>query len=146
MAYLSTESGQIELYVSAFPKPGRKVQVSTGGGFAPAWRADTKELYYQSFDLKLMAVPFEASGTEPQLGRPAALFDLSDNAAFDVACVPVGAGVTAVQLAEPPHHAFANLPAGHLSLAELKKLALDLAGNALQLVQRDRPLVAGCPH
>jgi serine/threonine-protein kinase len=66
VAYSSDESGKPEVYVQAFPGPGRKEQVSTGGGTDPVWRRSGGELYYRAGD-KMMAVAlttfpkFEAS-------------------------------------------------------------------------------------
>ncbi len=47
MAYESDESGQAEVYVTPFPGPGRKWQVSTDGGLRPWWRRDGREIVYQ---------------------------------------------------------------------------------------------------
>jgi len=47
IAYRSDESGKNEIYISSFPKPGGKLQVSNAGGMAPRWRGDAKELYYR---------------------------------------------------------------------------------------------------
>jgi serine/threonine protein kinase len=66
VAYSSDESGKPEIYVQAFPGPGRKEQISTGGGTDPVWRRSGGELYYRADD-KMMAVSltthpkFEAS-------------------------------------------------------------------------------------
>jgi Tol biopolymer transport system component len=54
LAYLSDESGRVEVYVQPFSpedaaagKPvAGKWQVSTAGGAQPRWRADGKELFY----------------------------------------------------------------------------------------------------
>jgi len=46
VAYQSDESGRNEIYVAAFPGPGGKHQISTGGGSYPRWRADGKEIFY----------------------------------------------------------------------------------------------------
>ncbi|MFN0110172.1 MAG: protein kinase domain-containing protein, partial [Blastocatellia bacterium] len=59
LVYQSNESGRNEIYVQAFPEPGRKVIVSKGGGTLPRWRRDGRELYYVAPDDKLMAVPVE---------------------------------------------------------------------------------------
>ena len=45
IAYTSDESGQLEVYIQAFPQGGGKRQVSVNGGFAPRWRADGRELF-----------------------------------------------------------------------------------------------------
>jgi serine/threonine protein kinase len=46
LAYASDESGRFEVYVTAFPGPGGKWQVSSGGGFSLGWSEDGKQLYY----------------------------------------------------------------------------------------------------
>jgi serine/threonine protein kinase/Tol biopolymer transport system component len=56
IAYVSTESGHPEVYVQQFPLSGGKWQVSSGLGWAPLWRADGKELFYQATDGRIMAV------------------------------------------------------------------------------------------
>ena len=56
VAYTSNESGKFEVYVQTFPLSDLKKQVSISGGYEPRWRADGREIYYLSEDLKLMAV------------------------------------------------------------------------------------------
>jgi len=47
IAYASTELGKgEEVFVQPFPPTGSKYQISTGGGRAPLWSADGKQLYY----------------------------------------------------------------------------------------------------
>jgi serine/threonine-protein kinase len=46
VAYTSDESGKPEVYLDSYPKPGRRVMMSLGGGQHPVWRGDGKELYY----------------------------------------------------------------------------------------------------
>jgi serine/threonine protein kinase/Tol biopolymer transport system component len=71
LAYSSDESGRFEVYVTAFPDPGGKWQVSNGGGSSPSWSADGKQLYYDAAD-KLMLVPIQKA--EPfEFGAPTAL-------------------------------------------------------------------------
>jgi serine/threonine protein kinase/Tol biopolymer transport system component len=55
VAYVSNESGAIEVYVESFPVPGRKVRISTDGGMDPRWRNDGRELYFIAADGQLMA-------------------------------------------------------------------------------------------
>lgn len=76
IAYASNASGgyRYEIYVQPFPMAsGGKTKVSTGGGKAPRWRRDGKELFYISADSKMMGV--EVS-TTPVLkaGIPKVLF------------------------------------------------------------------------
>jgi hypothetical protein len=75
LVYQSTESGRFEVYVQAFPEPGRKVIVSKGGGTLPRWRRDGRELYYVAPDDKLMAVPV-TTGANVSVGTPVALFEV----------------------------------------------------------------------
>jgi len=71
LAYASDESGRFEVYVTAFPAPGGKWQVSKGGGGSPFWSADGKQLYYTIGD-KLMVVAIQNVETF-EFGAPAAL-------------------------------------------------------------------------
>ena len=48
VAYLSNESGRMEVYVQPFPGPEGKWQISTGGGVAPVWARNGRELFYGS--------------------------------------------------------------------------------------------------
>ncbi len=75
IAYVSDESGQFEVYVSPFPGPGRKWQISTGGGIKPKWTSDGHELVYLNSN-KMMVVPVK---TEPQFspGKPKIMFEAS---------------------------------------------------------------------
>src|SRR5262245_42080692 len=72
VAYPTNESGRFEIVVQPFPEPTGKWQVSTGGGTAPRWRADGRELYFIAPDGKLMAAPVAASGLTFQAGTPVA--------------------------------------------------------------------------
>jgi Tol biopolymer transport system component len=74
VAYTSNESGRPEVYVQSFPSPGRKYQISTGGGGDARWRADGRELYYIGEDRKFMAVAVK-SGSTFERGPMTALFD-----------------------------------------------------------------------
>jgi eukaryotic-like serine/threonine-protein kinase len=73
VAYASNETGKWEIYVTSFPQPRGKWQVSSGGGEQPRWRGDGKELFYLSFDGKMMAAPV-TTGANFDVGTPAALF------------------------------------------------------------------------
>jgi serine/threonine-protein kinase len=46
VAYTSDESGQAEVYLDSYPRPRRRVAVSSSGGEHPVWRRDGRELYY----------------------------------------------------------------------------------------------------
>jgi len=76
IAYSSDESGKEEVYVQAFPATEGKWQVSTGGGSAPLWSKDGKEIYYVGPDKQLMVVDVKTSGTSIEQGIPKRLFTM----------------------------------------------------------------------
>jgi len=73
LASVSNESGREEIYLTPFPGPGGKWQISTAGGTEPLWSRDGRELFYRSGE-KMMAVTIS---TEPELtpGKPTLLFE-----------------------------------------------------------------------
>jgi eukaryotic-like serine/threonine-protein kinase len=73
VAYASNETGKWEIYVTSFPVPRGKWQVSVGGGEQPRWRGDGKELFYLSPDSRVMAVPV-TTGANFDSGTPVTLF------------------------------------------------------------------------
>ena len=75
MAYYSDESGEYRVYVQRVP-PAGPVQISTGDGRMPRWKADGRELYYVTADNHVMAVDIDATGDAPILGIPHPLFEL----------------------------------------------------------------------
>jgi Tol biopolymer transport system component len=50
LAYISNESGVIQVYAARFPDGRGKVQVSTDGGTLPQWSANGRELFYVKRD------------------------------------------------------------------------------------------------
>ncbi|MBK5293529.1 MAG: protein kinase [Acidobacteriia bacterium] len=83
IAYSSNESGQNEVYVSAWPGPGGKLQISAQGGLQPLWARGGRELCYRS-GTKVMAVPIE-NGAVLRAGTPTPLFDGNYETEFAVA-------------------------------------------------------------
>jgi hypothetical protein len=75
LAYTSDETKRDEIYVTTFPRPGGKLQMSTNGGSYPVWGRDGKELFYVSADAKMMAVRVKA-GPKFDAGVPKPLFDV----------------------------------------------------------------------
>jgi Tol biopolymer transport system component len=93
IAYQTSESGQPEIVVRAFPESRGIVRVSTGGGAAPRWRADGKEIYFVAPNGKMMAVPVTAAGSTITLGGLVALFStniLSQVFTYQYAVAPDG--------------------------------------------------------
>jgi Tol biopolymer transport system component len=73
LAYGSEESGATEVYVQPYPGPGGKWRVSSGGGDAPRWNPNGRELFYVSGD-KMMAVDVTTAGSF-SMGTPKMLFE-----------------------------------------------------------------------
>jgi Tol biopolymer transport system component len=73
VAYVSDESGRLEVYVQAFPVANGRWQVSAAGGADPQWSRDRRELFYVAADRRMMAVPV-STGSTFHAGRETALF------------------------------------------------------------------------
>lgn len=73
MAYVSDESGRVEVYVQPYPGPGGKWQISTDGGNEPVWNHNGRELFYRS-GRKMMAVDISTQ-TSFVAGKPRMLFE-----------------------------------------------------------------------
>jgi DNA-binding winged helix-turn-helix (wHTH) protein len=73
IAYQSDESGQFEVYVTAFPSTGEHWPVSSGGAVQPVWRQDGRELYYLGLDGTLNSVAVR-TGDRPQFSTRSQLF------------------------------------------------------------------------
>jgi Tol biopolymer transport system component len=74
LAFVSNESGAEEVYVTSFPQPARRWQVSTGGGDFPRWRGDGSELFFRRPDGTLVAAEVDGSGDGFVVGKMAELF------------------------------------------------------------------------
>jgi len=74
IAYQSTQSERAQVYLTRFPHPGAKYQVSKDGGVQPVWSTDGKTLYYLDAFQKLTAVDIEVSGDSLRMGLPRTLF------------------------------------------------------------------------
>lgn len=74
LAYRSTETGRSKAYVTSFPKPSGKIQVSTSGASAPRWRGDSKELYFLDWNHQMMAAELTESGGSLQVASLRSLF------------------------------------------------------------------------
>ena len=104
VAYVSEESGQMEVYVQPFPEGGRKVTVSSNGGTKVRWSRDGKELFYVEgqtlvavsvssgsiFSVGSATRLFEHPGLGP--GTNYAPYDVSADGQRFILAEPVGAG------------------------------------------------------
>ena len=95
VAFASDESGTAEVYlVPVPPNAGRKTRVSTGGGTAPRWRRDGKELFYLSGDGRSVMAATVDLQPAVRTGQPTTLFTLGDQAAFRETARNAGFDVT----------------------------------------------------
>jgi DNA-binding winged helix-turn-helix (wHTH) protein/Tol biopolymer transport system component len=70
VAYVSTEAGPNEVFLSELrldsttgaPSHGESVRISEGGGTAPRWRGDGRELLYLTPDGSVMSIEIDATG------------------------------------------------------------------------------------
>ena len=73
MAFVSDETGDNQVYVTAYPGPGPTVAVSTKGGLSPIWSADSREVFFRLGSKMLVA---RMSSAAPlAFSAPVELFD-----------------------------------------------------------------------
>jgi len=74
LAYQSNQSGRSEIYLTRFPRPGAKYQVSQSGGAQPVWSRDGKLLFYLDGANRMTSVTIETVGGDIKIGTPKTLF------------------------------------------------------------------------
>ena len=84
VAYLASQSGRDELYVTSFPEAGTPIQISTQGAQLPRWNPAGHQLLYAALDWKLMAVPVSTSPTF-KAGEARPLFTLPKGSEVEIA-------------------------------------------------------------
>jgi serine/threonine protein kinase len=77
MAFVSDESGTNHVYVTTFPEPARRWQISTDGGSFPRWSADGSELFFVNSSSGLVATEIDGSGSTLSVGSSSTLFQLN---------------------------------------------------------------------
>ncbi len=93
VAYSSTESGQSEVYVAAFPPTrdgfANKRRVSADGGSQARWRRDGREIFYIGSDRSLMVTAVNGEGKTFEVAEMRRLFEprffFLDSHGFDLA-------------------------------------------------------------
>jgi serine/threonine-protein kinase len=70
LAYSSDESKTIEVYVTSFPGPGLKWQISIGGGLHATWSRSRNELFYLTSAGEIMSVAYTVDGTTFRPDKP----------------------------------------------------------------------------
>ena len=84
LAYVSDESGRLEIYVQPYPPTGQKWRLSEDGGDNPLWSPDGRSLYYWN-DQRLMEVPVNTEREfSPSRSRVLMDVELSDVQSYDV--------------------------------------------------------------
>ena len=73
LAYVSNESGRMEVWVRPFPGPGGRWQVSKEGGLEPIWSKDGRQLFYREAGRVWAADVRTDSGFST--GKPRLLFE-----------------------------------------------------------------------
>ena len=91
LAYQSNDSGQWEIYITAFPDRNFKKKISIDGGRHPRWSRSGGELFYIEDDT-LVALKIDSRNDFPIIGQPEKLFSadslniiFEDWTRFDVA-------------------------------------------------------------
>jgi hypothetical protein len=88
IAYVSSESGRVESFLTQFPPPpsgqGGKRQVSVAGGTGPRWREDGKEIFYLGLTRMLMAVDVSIGIGTVTVGQARTLFGPVGLSGYDV--------------------------------------------------------------
>ena len=74
VSYMSDESGRFEIYVTTFPEPGGRWQVSQNGGREPRWAKNGRELFFFAPDNRLMAAEVRTEGGSLEIGAIHPLF------------------------------------------------------------------------
>ncbi|MEE4273241.1 MAG: protein kinase [Thermoanaerobaculales bacterium] len=69
MAFVSNESGHDEVYVTTFPEPARRWQISTAGGSFPRWSRDGRELFFASAAGDLFVAEVSGEGETFDVGH-----------------------------------------------------------------------------
>jgi eukaryotic-like serine/threonine-protein kinase len=76
VAYSSTETGTIEVYVSPFPWNGKRFRVSADGGSQARWRRNGSEIFYLAPDRTVVAASVTIKGNEFTLNGYDPLFEI----------------------------------------------------------------------
>jgi Tol biopolymer transport system component len=74
VAYASRETGDFEVYVTAFPNPGGRRHVSLHGGGSVVWTKSGRELLFIAPDGSVMSAAVDGTGAEFKVGEITQLF------------------------------------------------------------------------
>jgi len=103
IAFETNDSGRWEIFVKAYPGPGRRWQISSQGGRWAIWAPNGREIYYSSGS-RLMVVPVETKKAF-WAGKPELLLEISNCHITEIS--PDGLRWLAVEV--PPVRPITNL-------------------------------------
>ena len=75
LAYISDESGQVEIYVESFPDHGGKTRISPSGGRRPRWGPTGRELFYIDAAGMLVVATLSVEDSQLQVTERQSLFE-----------------------------------------------------------------------
>src|ERR1700722_6274106 len=125
LAYASSESGTIQIYVVPFPGPGGRWQISPRFGVEPRWSKSGHELFYLDGS-GLVAVPYAVEKNTFQPGQPQVLFAKN----FEMRA-PLGSYDV---MPDGQHFVMFQLTSGRIAAASGPTVALNWIDQARQLV------------
>ncbi len=76
VAFMSSKSGEPEVYVTPFPGSDTEQQVSTAGGSVPRWNRNGKEIFYLAPDNILRVTPVNGQTSRFDVGTGRPLFSI----------------------------------------------------------------------
>ena len=76
IAYVMGESDQGQVFISRYPEVGAAIQISNGGGEAPTWSNDGREVFYRS-GLEMFVVRIDPGNDDPTPSEPVKLMDFN---------------------------------------------------------------------
>jgi Tol biopolymer transport system component len=96
LAYISNETGTDEVFVTSFPVPGSRWQVSSGGTTSSGeWSADGKNVRYRKGE-KIFNVEVHSGASKPDFSVPRELLSLPTNI-LDISILPDDKRILAVR-------------------------------------------------
>ena len=131
LAYGSNQSGGFQVYVTPYPGPGPRVQVSVESGWSPSWAPNGRELFflvlpaYDEGTISMWAVDVTTEG-DFEAGKPRMLFKGNYGAwgplrSYDVA--PDGQAFLIIRRITSPRKSVTHLNVTFNFFDELKRLA-----------------------
>jgi serine/threonine protein kinase/Tol biopolymer transport system component len=74
IAYVSDDTGAMQVYVEPFPPTGSRFRLSTTGGTSPMWTRGGREVVYATTEQEFMAVDVTVAGPAIRVSAPQHLF------------------------------------------------------------------------